>query len=109
MPVPSITILKFLRSASNYYGWPSLNVDILILYVSYISDVGFLHVFTLMACIARSFSNSNLMNGIGEGSMRACVSLLSHGPFSIGGCLGIFERSVVTTHVVTLKSTVRVS
>ena len=83
MPVPSIEILNLLRGAKNSYGWPSLNVDMSILYVADAADVGFLCIFTLMMCIVRSSSNSNLTSGIGVVYMRACKSALRHGPFFV--------------------------
>ena len=51
MPVSSTAILKLLRSAKNSSGWPSSNVDILIIYFSDVAKVGFLHILTLIMCV----------------------------------------------------------
>ena len=102
-------ILKLLRITRNSSGWPSSNVDMLIFYVYDTADVGFLCIFILMLCISRSSSISNLISEIGGGSMRACISALNNGPFFIVGYLSVVGQSVVTSHIVTLQSAVRVS
>ena len=106
MPVPSITILEFLRNANNSSGWPSSNIDILILHVSEVANVGFLHIFTLMVCVARSSSNSKLISGIGGGFISSCKSVRSYGPLFVVKCLDLVVWSVFTAHIVTLQSSV---
>ena len=81
MPVPSIAILKFLSIARNFYGWPLLKLDMLILYVSDVAYEGFLLILTLMMFCMCCYYKLDLVWGIGGGSMQACISLLSHGPF----------------------------
>ena len=108
MPVSSILIPKFLRSTRNSSVYSSLDVDILILYVSDIYNVGFLSIFTLMICVARSSSNSYLISEIGGGSMRAYTSARNNGPFFIVGYLSVVVQSVFTSHIVTFQSVVHV-
>ena len=80
MPVPLIVFLKFLSSERNSSGWPSSNIFMLMLYVSYAADYEFLRILTLMMWLACSSSNSKFTNRIGRGSIHACTSVLSHGP-----------------------------
>ena len=44
VPVPSISILKFLSNTRNYSDWPSSKVDMIILCVSYMACEGFLWI-----------------------------------------------------------------
>ena len=106
MPVPSITILEFLRNANNSSGWPSSNIDILILHVSEVANVGSLHIFTLMVCVVCSSSNSKLISGNGGGFISSCKLVLSYGPLFVVGFLDLVVWSVVTAHIVTLQSDV---
>ena len=81
MPVPSVAILKFLRSTRKSSGWTSSNVFMMMLYVSDTVDDGFLCILTLMLWILRSSPNYKLTSGIGGGSIRACMSSLIHVTF----------------------------
>ena len=76
VPVPYIFILKFFRSTRNYPGCPSLNVDILMLYVSEVDVDVFLHILILMVLLARSFYSSTLVIGICGWLMRSCTFTL---------------------------------
>ena len=87
MPVPSITVLKFLSSARNSSDWPSLKVDMLRLYVSDMACEGFLHILTLIMWFMCSSYNFTLMRGIGGGSIQSCISALIHGPFFMADIL----------------------
>ena len=71
MPVPPIAVLKFLVIARNPSGWPSLKVDIFILYVSDVACEGFLKTLNLMMCVVCSSSVFTLMREIGGGYIRA--------------------------------------
>ena len=108
MPVPSISILKFLKISSNSSGWPSSNVDILILYVSDVAEVVFFRIFTLMMCVARSSSNSKFMSSIGGVLMCYCTSALIYLPFFMDWCLVIDKRISVTSHIVNLQISVHI-
>ena len=82
MPVPYIAILKIFSSVSNSSGWPSSNVNMLMLCVSDIAMAGFLHILTLILLLARSSYSSTLMIRIDRGLLHACTYALSQ--FSFG-------------------------
>ena len=77
VPAPYIEILKLLRSARNSSAWKSPNMEMLMLYVSDVSQVGFLCILTLTMLLKRYYSSSTLMGEIGGGYIRACTSALS--------------------------------
>ena len=82
------------------------------LYVSDVDDPGFLRILTLMMFLARSSSSSTLMSVMGRGSMHYCKFMLIKLPcwvIFMFGCLGFEELSVLSSHVVTLQSSLRIS
>ena len=76
MTVPPIAILKLLRSARNSSGWPSLNMDMFILYVYGLGKGVFLHILTLMVLLEHYSSSYTVMSKIGGDSIHACTSAL---------------------------------
>ena len=71
MPVSSVAMFNFLRIARNSFGWKSINVFMLMLYVSDSSGDGFLRILTLIMWVVCSSHNSKLTGGIGGGSICA--------------------------------------
>ena len=57
---------------------------------------GFLQTLTLMMCVACSYYVSILMRGIGEGSIRACISALIHWPlFMVDVLVSVYGSAYV--------------
>ena len=82
------------------------------LYVSDVARVGFLRILTLMMFLERSSSSSTLTSRIGGGSIRACTSALIQivcWAIFMNRCIVLEERSIVSSHIVNLKSAVHVS
>ena len=82
------------------------------LYVYDLNEVGFIRILNLVMLLECSSYSSNLMSGIGGGLVCACKSALiqlSFWAIFMVICLVLEERILVSSHIVTLNSAVRVS
>ena len=92
------------------YGWPSLNVEMLMLYVSDVAVARFLCI--LMLILAHYFYSSKLnieMVRVMMPDYTSALRKLSCWAILTIGYLDLDELRVVLSHIVTLKSYVRVS
>ena len=89
----------------------SLNMDILMLYVYDVAEVGVFRILTLIMLLTYSSSSSTLISGIGGVSIRDCTSVLRQlklWAIFMVGCIGLEEQNVVSSLVVNLKVAVHI-